>query len=313
MYLRINWGRCILLVLPVIVVVSILLRGPTSTFSEDQIGSNDSCGQIASVSQTNDPYCGKQWAISKIKSLPMYSNLNDQVIIGLLDSGVDRNHEDLAGKIIDSINFSGSPSVNDVNGHGTHVAGIIAANIDNGIGIAGAAPNTKLLNVKVAQDDGVVWAGNLAKGIIWAVDHGARIVNISLSVPQKTEAMEQAVKYAADHHVLVVAAAGNSKESIGYPASLPEVIAVSALYPDGSTWADEKTETDACVHAPGIDIYSTLPNNRYGFRSGNSMATAYFSAIAALTVGSKQGPDISSSMNFDIIRVLKSTFSKYNT
>jgi subtilisin family serine protease len=122
--------------------------------------------------------------------------------------------------------------------------------------------------------------------------------------------MEQEVKYALDHHVLVVAAGGTSTESLAYPAGLPGVIAVAGLYPDGSIWANEKKETEAYSYAPGVDIYSTLPNNRYGFFSGNSMAAAYVSAIVALAIDGPESPGSISAINTDSIPGLKSTFSK---
>lgn len=229
----------------------------------------------------NDPYFDKQWALKKIQLL-LVTEGDPEVLIAILDTGIDQQHEDLAGKVVASVNFSGSPMASDLNGHGTHVAGIIAATTDNGIGGAGVAPGCRLLNVKVADDNGMVWASSIAKGIVWAVDNGAKVINISLVVPSSSPALEQAIDYAWSKGVVVIAGAGNNIKSIPvYPAAYPKVIAVAAIDREGELWLKSNYGDWVDAYAPGVEIYSTLPGNNYGYQSGTSMATACVSAVAA--------------------------------
>jgi len=208
------------------------------------------------------------------------------VLVAILDTGIDRGHEDLAGRVVDEVNFSDSPVLNDLNGHGTHIAGILAANADNGIGIAGVAPGCLIMNVKVADDRGRCDATAIADGIVWAVDRGANILSISLRLSEPSQELGGAVAYAWDHGALIIAAAGNEGGSVPqYPASYPECIAVTATREDGSRaplagygdWVD--------VAAPGYQIYSTLPDNEYGYKTGTSQATAHVAGLAALLFG----------------------------
>ena len=232
----------------------------------------------------NDPYLSKQWALQGIPALSINGG-STEVLIAILDTGIDQEHEDLAGMVIASVNFSESQTASDVNGHGTHIAGIIAAATNNGIGVAGIAPKARLLNVKVADDNGVVWPSAVAKGIIWAVDNGAKVINMSLVIPTSSPALEQAIDYAWSKGVVLVAGAGNGIKSIPmYPAYYTKVIAVAATDVDGNVWAKSNYGDWVDVYAPGVEIYSTLPGDNYGYQSGTSMATAYVSAVAALAL-----------------------------
>jgi len=211
------------------------------------------------------------------------SQSNSNVIVAVIDTGIDPDHEDLAGRVIDEVNFNDSPVVDDLNGHGTHIAGIIAADADNGIGTAGVAPGSMLLNVKVTDDRGRCDAKAIANGIVWAVDKGASIVNISLRLDEPSSELEEAVAYAWSKGALIVAAAGNDGGSTPqYPAYYPECIAVTATKEDGSRaplasygdWVD--------IAALGYQVYSTLPDNEYGYKTGTSQATAHVTGLAAL-------------------------------
>ena len=198
-----------------------------------------------------------------------------EVLIAVLDSGIDETHEDLAGKVVSRINLTDSPTASDRLGHGTHVAGIIAAKT--------ADETIRLLNVKIADDKGLVWPSVLAEGIVWAVGNGAQIINTSLAIPTGSSALEDAVGYASSRGVIIIAAAGNNASSIAaYPASYANVVAVAATNEDGSVWSQSNDGEWVDVYAPGVDIYSTLPGNSYGYRSGTSMATSYVSAEAGL-------------------------------
>lgn len=232
----------------------------------------------------NDPYIGKQWALDQIHlSASEIEESSPNVVVAVLDTGIDANDQDLAGKVSAEVNFSDSPTVTDVNGHGTRIAGIVAATADNGVGIAGVAPDSRLLDVKVADDYGSCNADDVAQGIVWAVDHGAQVINISLEVRQPSPKLEQAVAYAWDHGALIVAAAGNDAGTTPvYPAGYADTIAVSATTPDNQLAPLSNHGNWVDVAAPGSNIYSTTPGNGYGYDTGTSFAAAYVSGLAAL-------------------------------
>jgi len=261
---------------------------------------------LPAAAMPDDPYYARQWALPLMQNLPAAGN--QEIIVAVLDSGIDLAHEDLAGKIVESVNFTGSKTEYDLQGHGTHIAGILAANVNNRIGIAGAAPNAKLLNVKVVEDNGMVWPSNVAKGIVWAVDHGARVINMSFVTPTGSDKLAAAVKYAAERGVIMVAAGGNHVKSLTYPAAYPEVIAVAALNPDSTPWYGSSGNARINAYAPGVEIYSSVPGNRYEYKSGSSMATAYVSAVAALTLGGLSDAGGDGRIGAEIISSLK-TFS----
>ena len=227
-----------------------------------------------------------------------------QIKIAILDSGIDQDHPDLAEKIIGNIDFSGSGSVDDFYGHGTHVAGIASALTDNSTGVAGVGFNTSLLNVKVLGNSGSGSYSAIANGIDWAVQNGAKVINMSLGSPQKSSTLELAVNYAWENGVVVVAAAGNSNNpSRTYPAYYENCIAVAATdnndvrasFSSYGSWVD--------VAAPGVNIYSTFPNhpfylqteygrsNNYDFGNGASMSVPHVSGIAALVWANEPGLD----------------------
>lgn len=128
-----------------------------------------------------------QWGLQHIRAFPSSWNAAEKspVLVAVLDTGIDKEHEDLFGRVVAEIDLSNSPSSADYYGHGTAIAGIIAADADNGLGIAGLAPASLLVNVKVADDDGSCQLSALAAGIIWAVDYGAEVINISIEIKRR--------------------------------------------------------------------------------------------------------------------------------
>jgi thermitase len=179
-------------------------------------------------------------------------------------------------------NFSKSFAPDDIHGHGTHIAGIIAAK-NNGLGIVGVAPGCSLLNVKVADDTGSCLALALAKGIIWAVDNGAHVINISIELREPSPKLENAINYAWSQGSLIIAAAGNhGSEAPTYPAFYENCLAVAASGSDNNLAPLSNHGDWVDVAAPGLDIYSTLPGNDYGYKSGTSFACAYVSGIGSL-------------------------------
>jgi subtilisin family serine protease len=257
--------------------------------ADEQIAGTDSgyTGNALVMSTfPDDPYYINQWPLEKIRAFqnqPVASVENSVITVAVLDTGIDKGHEDLQGQVIAEIDLTGSGSPEDANGHGTHIAGIIAANTNNGTGIAGLAPATKLLNVKVADKKGRCLASAVAEGIIWAVDHGALVINMSLELRNPTSELENAVNYAwAKGAVLVAAASNENNAEPVYPAYFQNCLSAVATrsndtvgpltgYPD---WID--------VAAPGFNVFSTLPDDSYGYKSGTSFATAYVSGLAAL-------------------------------
>ncbi len=226
----------------------------------------------------------KQWALNKIGIYDLWRSTtgSPEVLVAVLDTGIDSNHEDLNGQVLAEANFVDGISYGDVHGHGTHIAGIIAAK-SNDIGITGVAPDSRLLNVKVADDMGRCHASALAKGIVWAVDNGASVINISVEIRESPPELEKAIDYAWSEGSLVIGAAGNDgNDSPVYPAGYENCIAVAATnHNDGlailsnhGDWVD--------VAAPGFGIYSTLPDDGYGLKTGTSFACAYVSGMAAL-------------------------------
>ena len=205
-----------------------------------------------------------------------------ETTVAVLDTGIDQDHEELDGQVIAETNFSNSFTPSDIHGHGTHVAGIIAAK-DNGLGIIGVAPGCLLLNVKVADDTGMCPALALARGIMWAVDSGANVINISIEIREPSPELERAVNYAWSQGCLIIAAAGNhGSESPTYPACYENCLAVAAAGPDNNLAPLSNFGDWVDVIAPGLNIYSTLPDNDYGYKSGTSFACAYVSGIGAL-------------------------------
>lgn len=254
---------------------------------------------------TNDPAIlnNLQWGMYKVKAAGSadsawnYSK-GDGVKVAILDTGIDQDHEDLAGKVADNKNCTDSPTVDDLYGHGTHVAGIAAAATNNSLGVAGLGYNATLMNVKVLDDSGSGYYSWVANCIIWAADNGARVINMSLGGPSKSKTLENAVNYAWNKGVVIAAAAGNSgNTSPTYPAYYTRVIAVAATdnNDNKASWSSYGRWVD--VAAPGVSIYSTFPNHRYtinkslnyDYASGTSMATPHVAGLAALVWATSYG------------------------
>jgi thermitase len=233
----------------------------------------------------DDPFFTNQWGLTKVGASQAWdvTTGSPSINVAILDTGVDLDHPDLANKIMSNMNFSGSNTTDDVYGHGTHVAGIAAAITNNRIGVAGLGYASSIINVKVLGDDGMGYWSWVAQGIIWAADNGANIINLSLGDSSTSSTVEDAINYAWNKGVVVIAAAGNNGNSNPfYPAYYPNCIAVAAT--DGSDmlspWSNRGDWVD--VGAPGDNILSTWKGNRYGSMSGTSMASPHVAGLAAL-------------------------------
>ena len=244
---------------------------------------------VTSLGTGADPLRGDQWALDQVSYERAWATTKGRgVIVAVVDTGVRAAHEDLGSVVLPGLDLvGGGDGRTDANGHGTHVAGIIAARAVNGKGIAGAAPDAKILPVRVLDANGSGYTSDVAEGIIWAVDHGARIVNLSLGGTEPSAGMREAIKYALSKGALVFAAAGNSGESGSpaiYPAAFSESVAVGAVSSNLQRASYSNIGSYVDVVAPGDSIVSTYQSGDllYAWASGTSMATPYAAAVGAL-------------------------------
>jgi subtilisin family serine protease len=267
-----------------------------------------------------DPLASKQWYLaysgfySPWITLPSF----EKIPVAVIDSGIDASHPDLDGQILDAKSFVGGTARTDSLGHGTFVAGLIGAGVDNGVGIAGLAPSAQLLIAKVVTKSRAIPVEAEARAIRWAVDNGARVINMSLGglrdpldpdgdTYSRLEA--DAVAYAVSNGVVVVAAVGNSDQAptspwnyASYPAALPHVLGVSATNDTGGVPSfSNRDRIYNDIAAPGLRILSILPRpltarfpscaeqgysscgpDEYREAQGTSFATPQVSAAAAV-------------------------------
>jgi thermitase len=164
------------------------------------------------VGGPDDPYFDLQWGLNKVEAPQAWevTTGSPSINIAILDTGVNSDHPDLANKVISNVNFSNSRTTDDVYGHGTHVAGITAAMTNNDIGVTGLGYTPPIMNVKVLSDIGAELHSPIASGIIRAADNAAEVINMSLAGSAASSTLEDAINYAWNKGVVVVAAAGNS-------------------------------------------------------------------------------------------------------
>jgi hypothetical protein len=275
-----------------------------------------------------EPLADKQWYLTQDSAWsfwPAQPKLTP-INVAVIDSGIDGTHPDLTGRVVAAKSFVGGSPYRDDNGHGTFVAGLIAANPANNEGIAGLGFNVRLMVAKVVDANGTISLPGEVAAIHWAVDNGARVINLSLGGVRDPlnprldvySPLEQAaVEYAYSRGVVVVAAVGNGPQSpatpwsfADYPAALPHVIGVSAVRQDGSV--PDYSNRDAVfndIAAPGAAIFSTIPQNLTADRPdcanrpysdcgteelrqgiGTSFSAPQVSAAAALILG--QDPNL---------------------
>jgi subtilisin family serine protease len=226
----------------------------------------------------SDPFVARQWYLTRSRFYESWLTYPafEPVPVAVIDSGTDLKHPELAGRVLDSKSFvGGSPSV-DTLGHGTFVSGLIAAGVDNGVGIAGLAPSAELLVAKVVTPSRTIPIEAEVRAIRWAVERGARVINMSLGgvrdplQPSRdtfSRLEADAIAYAVRNGVVVVAAVGNDDQApsspwvfASYPAALPHVIGVSAVTQSGNVPRfsnRDKIYND--LSAPGEQILSTFP------------------------------------------------------
>jgi type VII secretion-associated serine protease mycosin len=254
--------------------------------------------RLAGIGLAEDGRVSEEWGMMKIgmPSVWPVNGGNPRVVVAVIDTGVDPRHPDLANALVPGTSvLAGSSGPDDDHGHGTHVSGVIAASANDGRGISGIAPNCKIMPVKVLNHEGKGDTGDIVTGLIWAVNHGAKVVNMSLGGTGGSRALMAAVQYAQAKDVLVVAAMGNEgANSQEYPAGYPGVMAVGATDPQDQQADFSNFGTWISVAAPGTDILSTLPTRAvtvvrdegketgYDVMDGTSMASPFVAGLAAL-------------------------------
>lgn len=233
-----------------------------------------------------DPHRGEQWGLTRLDAEGAWQvGRGDGQVVAVVDTGVDASHPDLAGVVLPGFDaVDGGDGRRDPNGHGTHVAGIVAGLVGNGVGGAGIAPGTRILPVRVLDAAGSGDHSAIAAGIIWAADHGADVINLSLGGPETTDVLHAAVRYAFGRGAVVVAAAGNDGAAgpASYPAAYPEVVAVGATTVADTRAVFSTTGDYVDLAAPGLGVLSTVPGGGYEWMSGTSMAAPFVAGGAAL-------------------------------
>ncbi|MBS7607479.1 MAG: S8 family serine peptidase [Candidatus Bathyarchaeia archaeon] len=251
----------------------------------------------------NDQYYSSEWHLQKIRAPEAWDITigSSNIIVAILDSGIDSSHPDLANKLIQGYNFyNDNYDTSDVYGHGTKVAGVVAAATNNGIGVASVGWGVSIMPIRVTDSSGYALLSLLTKGLIYAADRGAKVAVISFQI-YGGSSLTSAAKYFFEKGGLVFAAGGNSGSYIG-DANNPYIISVSAT-----------TSTDAIatfstygpfidISAPGVNIYTTVKGGGYGAVSGTSFAAPIAAGVAALmfSVNPSMPPS-------DVESILKST------
>lgn len=275
--------------------------------SVDGVVSVSSENRVRTLFTPDDPGTTYQWALDTVDAYEAWDVTmgTHEVVVAVLDTGIDWNHPDLAANMwtnddgyhgYNIVDDNWFPMDDNIHGydasddwvanlytyHGTHVAGIIGAVTDNAVGMAGLA-QVRLMAVKVMNESGEGTDGMVASGIRWAVDHGADIVTMSLGVEGTSTTMVNAVNYARNNDVVMIAAAGNDGTSVvSYPAAYPQVIAVGATDDTDRRASFSNYGTNLDVVAPGVMIYSTQGGTGYQYLSGTSAAAPHVAGVAAL-------------------------------
>ena len=233
----------------------------------------------------SDTSYDKQWGLKKINAASGWGihTGRQSTIIAIIDTGVDLDHPDLQSKLVQGYDFvDNDKTPDDDGGHGTHCAGIAAASSNNKRGVAGVCPNCSIMPIRTLGPDGGI-ASDTAKGIIYAADHGAKVISMSLGTYQLSSTIQDAVSYADGKGVLIVAAAGNDNVSTPhYPAYFNQCIAVGSTGPSDAQSDFSNYGAWVDVAAPGENILSTIPGGKYDPKWGTSMATPHVAGLAGL-------------------------------
>lgn len=246
------------------------------------------------------------WGVKHINAPQAWNSAKgEDVVVAILDTGCDASHPDLNGRVVDGRNFTTDyngdiANYQDNQGHGTHCAGVIAGSIDNN-GIIGVAPKAKLIIGKVLSGNGAGEYHSIVRGIQWATSwigpngETVRVISMSLGASSTIPALHQAIKDAVSRGIVVVCASGNSGDNnhhtdeYAYPGIYPEVIEVGATDNADNIATFSNTNDQIDVVAPGVDIISSAPGNRWSKMSGTSMATPHVAGMLAVLISHYEG------------------------
>ena len=244
----------------------------------------------------SDPYADQQYAPDLVNAPEAWETTDGSgATVAVVDTGIEYDHPDLEANVADAVGIDTpdgdddpSPDSPSETFHGTHVAGIAAADTNNDVGIAGIS-DASFLAVKALDDGGAGSVSDISDAIVWSADNDADVINLSLGSMESSETLHNAVKYAYGNGVTVVAAAGNNgAEGVAYPAQYDEAVAVTAVDEDEAFASFSNYGDAADVTAPGVGIASTVPEAAGGYArmSGTSMASPVVAGVAALLVDS---------------------------
>lgn len=235
--------------------------------------------EIQALSETID------WGLKSLGIPDIWKESQGEgVKVCILDTGIATKHPDLQKAITKTADFTGNDSVNDGNGHGTHCAGIVAAR-SNDVGIIGVAPKAEIMAGKVLSDGGYGTIEGIVKGMYWAYEQGADIISMSLGSRSPDADLEKAVRHVIDNGRILICAAGNDgsgSDTVSYPGGYKDVICVGSINRDMERSSFSSTGPNVTIMAPGEDVYSCYPPDKYATFSGTSMATPFIAGVAAL-------------------------------
>jgi subtilisin family serine protease len=241
------------------------------------------------ASPINDPRYGEQWGLPVMGIPSAWSSLAADapiITVAVIDSGICGAHADLQGKVVagwDFVDYDNDP--NDEYGHGCGVAGIIAASNNNGVGIAGIAPNARIMPLRVLDHLGLGKYSSIANAIIYAADNGAQIINMSLAGPNESAIVSDAIDYAIERGVTIIAASGNAGDTrVWFPASHPSVVAVGSIDQSLEMSSFTNHDDNLDILAPGRNILTTNMLGDYELMTGTSFASPHVAGAAALTL-----------------------------
>lgn len=228
------------------------------------------------------------WGVERVGAPELWSETRgDGVKVGIIDTGISGKHPDLKGRVkARYIALNDGAGYSQMDGHGTHVAGTIAA-VANNSGIVGIAPEVELYDIRAFGPDGTANIADIVEGLNWAIENQMDVVNMSFGTSEDSPALRQAIKRASKAGITLVASAGNNGGALEYPAAYPNVISVGALDKENQLASFSARGRGLDVAAPGVGIKSTWLNGQYRVLDGTSMAAAHVSGIYALLKSAK--------------------------